>query len=82
MSYHNPTTHPPPGGFSYTVNRSYQGEVYMLKTVRPNRVWTKNPRHALVFHDTAGAHVCIIAFFKGEEQKKVFIGQVAASKLS
>ncbi len=54
----------------------------MLKEARPNRVWTKNPRDALSFRDTAGAHVCIIAFFKDHEQRKVFVGQVAAKSIS
>lgn len=82
MSYHNPIPEPPIGGYNYTVNRSYRGEEYMLKEVRPSRVWTKNPREALIFHDTAGAHVCIIAFFKGDEQKKVFVGKVPVAKLA
>lgn len=54
----------------------------MLKEARPHRVWTKNPRQALIFHDTAGAHVCIIAFFKDYEQQNVFVGQIAASSIS
>jgi len=81
MSYHNPIKNPPPGGFIYTVNCTYEGEVYMLKEARPHRIWTKNPRHALIFHDTAGAHVCIIAFFKDDAQKKAFVGQMAASSI-
>lgn len=64
--------------YVFTVNRMYEGEEYMLKMARPQRVWTKNTKHALVFHDTPGARVCIIAFFTPKEQNEVYIGRMKA----
>lgn len=70
------------GNIVFTVNRVYEGNEYMLKMARPNRVWTKNPKHALVFHDTPGARVCIIAFFKSHEHQDVFIGRLTSDKVA
>lgn len=63
------------GDYIYTVNCRYDGDEYMLKEVKPNRVWTKKQEEALTFHDASGARICLNLFFKGVNLDDIFIGR-------
>lgn len=64
------------GNVVYTINRVYDGKEYMLKTVKPHRVWTQKSSEALIFHDATGARVLINQFFKNEPQDDITVGRI------
>ena len=59
----------------YIIVREHQGDVYMLKSVKP-RVWTKDEAKALVFHDREGVNTCLNLFFKSHELANIDVKQL------